>query len=65
MKDKGSIKNAEYQEINKVGRTVATEELQDLVRRRVLRNVGTTGRSANYILERSEDERPLNDRNDH
>jgi ATP-dependent DNA helicase RecG len=65
VKDKGSIKNAEYQEINKVGRTVATEELQDLVRRRVLRNVGTTGRSANYILDRSEDERPLNDRNDH
>lgn len=50
-KDKGSIKNAEYQAINNVGRTVATEELQDLVQTKVLKNVGTTGRSAKYVLK--------------
>jgi ATP-dependent DNA helicase RecG len=54
VKEKGSIKNAEYQEINSIGRTVATEELQDLVYKRMLKNVGTTGRSAKYVLNRSE-----------
>jgi ATP-dependent DNA helicase RecG len=49
-KEKGSIKNAEYQEINELGRTVAAEELQDLANRRILQKVGTTGRSAKYIL---------------
>jgi len=53
-KEKGAIKNAEYQAINNVGRTVATEELQDLVQVKVLKNVGTTGRSAKYVLGRTE-----------
>ena len=64
-KERGSIKNAEYQAINNIGRTVATEELQDLVHARILKNVGTTGRSAKYVLDRSAIQRPLNDRNDH
>jgi len=53
-KEKGAIKNAEYQAINNVGRTVATEELQDLVQVKVLKKIGTTGRSAKYVLGRPE-----------
>jgi predicted HTH transcriptional regulator len=50
----GGTRKAEYQAINNVGRTVATEDLQDLVHAKVLENVGTTGRSAKYVLGRSE-----------
>ena len=49
-KEKGSIKNAEYQEINNLGKTVAAEELQDLTNKGILQKVGTTGRSTKYIL---------------
>ena len=49
-KEKGSIKNAEYQEINNVGKTVAAEELQELTNKGILQKVGTTGRSTKYIL---------------
>lgn len=49
-KEKGSIKNAEYQEINNLGKTVAAEELQELTNKGILQKVGTTGRSTKYIL---------------
>jgi ATP-dependent DNA helicase RecG len=50
VKEKGSIKNSEYQEINDLGRTVTAEELQDLTSKKILQRIGTTGRSAKYIL---------------
>ena len=50
MKQKGFIKNAEYQEINNLGKTVAAEELQELTNKGILQKIGTTGRSTKYIL---------------
>lgn len=48
----GSITNSKYQEINVVGKTLATEELQNLVGRELLRQTGTKGRGSRYELKK-------------
>ncbi len=52
VKEKAAIKNSEYQQINNVGRTVATEELRDLITKNILKKIGTTGRSTKFILSK-------------
>jgi len=47
---KGSITNKEYQEVNDVARTTATEDLSDLVKRGVFIRVGKGKRGLRYIL---------------
>ncbi len=47
---KGSIANKEYQEVNDVARTTATEDLSDLVKRGVFIRVGKGKRGLKYIL---------------
>jgi ATP-dependent DNA helicase RecG len=50
VKEKGQITNSEYQKISSLKQTVSSEELQDLVKKKILRMTGTKGRGAKYIL---------------
>jgi ATP-dependent DNA helicase RecG len=50
-KTKGQVTNSEYQYINKIGKSVAATELQDLTDRAILVRVGTTGRGTKYLLK--------------
>jgi ATP-dependent DNA helicase RecG len=47
----GSITNSKYQEINSVGKTLATEELQELVGKELLKQAGSKGRGSKYELK--------------
>lgn len=46
-----SITNSKYQEINSVGKTVATEELQELIGKELLKQAGSKGRGSKYELK--------------
>ncbi len=46
-----SIKSAKYQEINAVGRTIAAEDLKNLVDLRTLIKIGEKGRGIKYVLK--------------
>jgi ATP-dependent DNA helicase RecG len=48
-KEHGTITNSMYQQINNVGKTTATEELQELVNREILTHTGK-GRGSKYEL---------------
>jgi ATP-dependent DNA helicase RecG len=50
VKEKGSITNSEYQKLNDVGKTTATEELGNLTDKDLLFHSGT-GRGSNYTLK--------------
>lgn len=44
IKENGKITNASYQEINNIGKTLATEELSKLVNKELIQQTGTKGR---------------------
>ncbi|MEW6545187.1 MAG: hypothetical protein AB1411_16475 [Nitrospirota bacterium] len=50
VKTTGRISNAEYQRLAKVPKKTATRDFDDLVAKRVLVRVGTTGRGTHYVL---------------
>ncbi len=50
VKEQGSITNATYQQINQVGKTTATEDLQQLVEKKILMQTGSKGRGSRYEL---------------
>lgn len=50
IKDHGEITNSEYQKLNSLGKTVSTTDLQDLLDKKLLEKIGTTGRGTRYIL---------------
>lgn len=50
--ENGSITNSQYQQLNKVGKTVATEELQGLIEKTVMKQTGSKGRGSKYELEK-------------
>lgn len=49
-KEKGSINNSLYQELNEIGKTTATEELQELVQKGILLQIGIKGRGIKYTI---------------
>jgi len=49
-KEKGSINNSLYQKLNEVGKTTATEELQELVQKGILLQTGIKGRGIKYTI---------------
>ena len=51
VKEKGFINNSKYQEINNIGKTIATEELHKLVEKGVLTEPTAKGRGAKYELK--------------
>ena len=50
IKEHGKITNTEYQHLNSLGKTVSTTDLQDLLDKKLLEKIGTTGRGTMYIL---------------
>ncbi|MGS2762746.1 ATP-binding protein [Sinomicrobium sp. M5D2P9] len=50
VKKEGSINNSVYQQINNVGKTTATEDLQSLVEKGILKQSGSKGRGTKYGL---------------
>ncbi|MEI9909984.1 MAG: hypothetical protein WDO71_10100 [Bacteroidota bacterium] len=46
----GGITNSKYQEINAVGKTLATEELKDLIGKDLIKQTGSKGRGSKYEL---------------
>jgi ATP-dependent DNA helicase RecG len=51
VKEKGKITNSDYQELNQIGKTTATEELAGLVNLGVLIASTLKGRGAKYTIE--------------
>jgi ATP-dependent DNA helicase RecG len=51
IKDKAEITNAIYQEINNIGKTTATEDLQLMVELGVIIRKGNIGRGTKYVLK--------------
>ncbi len=49
--ENGSITNSKYQEINAVAKTLATEELKDLVDKALIKQAGSKGRGSKYELK--------------
>lgn len=50
VREQGVIKNGDYQKINAIGKTFATKELQGLVEKNILKQVGFKGRSSKYEI---------------
>jgi ATP-dependent DNA helicase RecG len=50
VKKQLSITNAEYQKLNNLGKSVSTTELQDLIDKKMVEKIGTTGRGTKYVL---------------
>ena len=50
VKEKESITNREYQNINAIGKTYATKELQNLIKKGILYTAGIKGRGSKYTL---------------
>jgi ATP-dependent DNA helicase RecG len=51
VKEKGTINNSKYQDINDIGKTPATEDLQKLVEIGLLTEPTAKGRGAKYELK--------------
>ncbi len=52
VKENGQITNSIYQDINNIGKSTATEELQSLVEKDILSSSGSAGRGSYYILKK-------------
>ena len=51
LAEQGKLTNFKYQKLNAVGKTVATEELQDLIEKNLIIQAGTKGRGSKYLLK--------------
>jgi ATP-dependent DNA helicase RecG len=49
--ENGSITNSKYQEINAVAKTLATEELKELIGKELIKQAGSKGRGSKYELK--------------
>jgi len=52
IKEHGDINNSSYQKINDIGKTVATDELRDLIKKDLIQQSGSMGRGSKYELKR-------------
>jgi ATP-dependent DNA helicase RecG len=50
-KEKGKISNSDYQQLNEIGKTTATEELAGLVNIGILKASTLKGRGSKYTIE--------------
>ncbi|HBG48806.1 MAG TPA: transcriptional regulator [Cyanobacteria bacterium UBA9971] len=50
IKDKGSITNKELQEISSISKLIASRELSKLVKKGIIKKIGTTGKGTKYVL---------------
>ncbi len=52
VKENGKITNKEYQKLTGVSKRTATRDLEELVRRDVAEQIGSTGKGTEYVLKR-------------
>ena len=50
VKETGKITNQEYQSLNDVSKSTATRDLDDLIKKSLIKQVGKTGKGTHYIL---------------
>lgn len=50
VKEKGQITNSDYQALTKLSKSSSATDLQQLVDKKILSRIGTTGRSTRYVL---------------
>jgi len=50
VKEKGRITNKEYQELNLVSKRTASRDLDELVKRNIIDQIGITGKGTEYVL---------------
>ena len=60
IKQNGSITNKQYQELSKVTDRTVLRDIKDLINKRALRKIGTTGRATHYVLKKKHDINPTN-----
>ncbi len=51
VKEKGRITNKEYQELNLVSKRTASRDLDELVKRNIIDQIGITGKGTEYVLK--------------
>lgn len=49
VKEKEKITNKKYQELNMVSKRTATRDLEDLVKRNIIEQIGITGKGTEYV----------------
>ncbi len=52
VKEKGKITNTEYQSLNNISKATATRDISELEEKKLIKNTGTKGSSAIYVLYR-------------
>ncbi len=50
VKDKGKITNKEYQSLNNVSKRTASRDLDELIKKSIIRQIGKTGKGTHYVL---------------
>ena len=50
VKEKGKITNKDYQELNLVSKRTASRDLDELVKRNIIDQIGITGKGTEYVL---------------
>ena len=51
IKQNGKISNAVYQDINDISKPTATRDIKELIQKDLIKNIGTKGASAIYVLK--------------
>jgi len=60
IKKNGSITNKQYQELTKITDRTALRDIKNLINKRVLLKIGTTGRATHYVIKNKPDINPTN-----
>ena len=60
IKQNGSITNKQYQELSKVTDRTVLRDIKELINKRVLHKIGTTGRATHYVIKKKPDINPTN-----
>lgn len=60
VKQNGSITNKQYQELTKITDRTALRDIRELIGKRVLHKIGTTGRATHYVIKNKPDINPTN-----
>jgi predicted HTH transcriptional regulator len=59
-KQNGSITNKQYRELTKITDRTALRDIKELIKKRVLYKIGTTGRAIHYVIKNKPDINPTN-----
>jgi len=59
-KQNGSITNRQYREFTKITDRTALRDIKELIKKRVLHKIGTTGRAIHYVIKSKPDINPTN-----